>query len=182
MYYRVRLMSCWVLAIAALMVASSGCSRAEPCVQRTSDGAWTAVGLPPPPLAEVKSHFERGGTQALSKRFGNSISPEGSAQTWVFEARSESQAQTCNPPHMKVSHSQSFTVVRVTEGPELELTCTFEVREFIGDRLISVEDALRTKPSPLSTGPASCGRRKKRLEKIESPFSQRNVTSGDGLN
>lgn len=137
-----------------------GCVKSGPCIERTSDGPWQTIGQQPLPVSEIENVFANEGTAGIIKKYGIQgrlgDAPAGEVSSWVFEARRVATHKSCNPERTAVTFSQSFMILTIKKSEKGE-TCIYEEKEFISDRLYSVEDALKNVSGPLGTPARTCG-------------------------
>lgn len=104
----------------------------------------------------IARKFSDGGAGALAELLGAPFPAAEDETIWVFESRRKATRTQCDPPGRVVLHDQIFRIVRVIHGRG-QATCLIEGKEFIGEELITVADALQRPGTPLGFKPRPCG-------------------------
>lgn len=141
------------------LMACSGVAASQParvCVDRIEDGSWYQVGASSPPEGVLAKAFRTGGRSALVELLGAPQRDTAGDLIWVYEQRREYVRETCNPPHLTREYDQAFSILRI-KGSGSDSECLVEVKEFIGESLISAADALVLPRTPLGSLPRRCG-------------------------
>lgn len=132
------------------------------CSPGNYDGAWEAIGRPPPNYEEVKQRLVGMRSAAADDFFGikgddeiENSSRDTVVRSWIFQRKKELLHRSCEAPDEVVFRQDVFWVKAVMQG-DVVRSCSMGVKGSIANRLLTNQEILRAPLGPLDESLGSC--------------------------